>query len=280
MSIVNALLTGFFDGLLYPFRELPELVGLLVVSVLTAIGLLLIFKATSNQKGIAAVKRRIHAGVFEIRLFNDDFRAILRAQREILRHNLTYLRLSIIPMLWTIPPLILVLVHLQFHYGYGGLRSGTRAIVKVELNSSTATDLSKSFSKPDVQLETSPGLRVDSPPVWIPSLREMAWRIAVDEAGDYRVKILMNGETFTKTVRVSTAVVRRSPIRLQKGFVNQLLYPAEDPLPNDSAIKSISVTYPENDIGVFGLDLHWIVVYFVLSTVFAFALRRPFKVNI
>ena len=71
--------------------------GLAVVSLATAILMLLSFKRTSNQTRLAAVKRQIHAAIFEIRLFNDDLRAIFRAQREILRHNLTYLRLSLRP---------------------------------------------------------------------------------------------------------------------------------------------------------------------------------------
>ena len=56
------------------------------------------------------MKRQIHACLFEIRLFNDDLPAILRSQMEILRHNLNYLRLSAVPMLWMIVPLVIVLL--------------------------------------------------------------------------------------------------------------------------------------------------------------------------
>jgi uncharacterized membrane protein (DUF106 family) len=108
MRILNVLLGGMIDGLLYPFRGLPPLVGLTVVSVLTGIAMLLVFRATSNQHGIVAAKRRISASVFEIRLFNDDPRAILRAQLDIFRHTLGYLRLTMVPVLWIIVPLVLV----------------------------------------------------------------------------------------------------------------------------------------------------------------------------
>ena len=53
--------------------------------------MLLVFKKTSNQAKLEAVKRQIHACLFEIRMFSDDLPAILRAQREILRHNLRYI---------------------------------------------------------------------------------------------------------------------------------------------------------------------------------------------
>ena len=97
MSAVNALLRTVFDVLMSPFRSLPPIVGLLVVSLVAAVCMLLVFKKTSNQKKLEAVKRQIHACLFEIRLFNDDLPAILRSQMEILRHNLNYLRLSAVP---------------------------------------------------------------------------------------------------------------------------------------------------------------------------------------
>ena len=121
---LNRVLGGIFDVLLYPFRALPPIVGLAAVSLVVSIALLLGFRATSNQQALAAVKRRIHAGIFEIRLFKDDLRSILRAQLDILRHTLTYFRLSIIPMAWMLLPLLVILIQLQFHYGYAGLEPG------------------------------------------------------------------------------------------------------------------------------------------------------------
>ena len=114
MNFIHAPLRALFDLLLYPFRSLPAIVGLTVVSLLVSIAMLLIFKRTSNQERLDSVKRQIHAGLFEIRLFNDDIRAIFRAQFEVLRHNLNYLRLSLVPMLWMVVPLFLVVAQLQF----------------------------------------------------------------------------------------------------------------------------------------------------------------------
>jgi uncharacterized membrane protein (DUF106 family) len=275
MSFVNALLRALVDGLLYPFRGFPPIVGLAVVSLLTSILLLIVFKKTSNQKALEAVKRKIHAGLFEIRLFNDDFRTILRAQLDILRHNLTYLRYSTLPMVWTLPPLVLLIAQLQFHYGYESLRPGHPALVKATLQGDAPG------TKPGLRLEAGAGLDVKEPAVWIPSLHEMAWRIEPVAAGDYEVKIVNGSETVTKTIRVmqdEDPVVRRSPIRV-RGFVDELLYPAEPPLPSGE-LASVEVTYPEAKVNVFGFELHWMIVYFALSIAFAFLLRGTFKVTI
>lgn len=276
MSFVNGLLRPLVDGLLYPFRDLPPIVGLTVISLLTAIGLLIVFKHTSNQKALEDVKRKIHAGLFEIRLYNDDFRSILRAQRGILRANLTYMRHSLVPMVWTLPPLILLIAQLQFHYGYSGLTPGEEVLLKVQLSEGSYSD----DGKPDYTVTTPEGLELDNPSVWIPTLGEMAWRLTATDPGDYELEIRNGTETATKTVKVTDRVVRRSPFKV-RGFVNELIYPAEPPLPSESEIESITVTYADANVEtyLFG-EMHWMIIYFILAIVFAFALRGPFGVTI
>ena len=271
MTAVNTVLGGFVGALLYPFQSLPPIVGLLVVSALTAVGMLIVFRATSNQARIAAVKRSIHAGLFEIRLFNDDLRLILRAQVDVLRHNLTYLRLSLVPMVWMIVPLSLLIAQMQFHYGYDGLDLRRPALVKIQLAEGAADPQRLELTAPD-------GLRVETPPVWIPTLREAAWRIVPDRAGDYELSIQVDDRTYTKSVRTSSLIVRRSPVKLAPGFLNQLLYPVEAPLPANAAVASIELTYPEREISLLGWRVHWLVAFFLLSLVIAFALRNQFGV--
>jgi uncharacterized membrane protein (DUF106 family) len=288
VSLLNAFLASVFDLLLAPFRQLPPIVGLVVVSLATAIVMLLIFKRTSNQTRLAAVKRQIHAALFEIRLFNDDLRAIFRAQGEILRHNLTYLRLSLVPMLWMIVPLVLVIAQLQFHYGYSGLTTGQPILLKAQIRDGvTIVGTQGEVARASTAardgaplLEAPPQIEVKTPAVWIPATREVIWRISAQAAGNYDVQLRLGDRTYSKSIRVSDDVVRRSPLRLEPGFVNQLLYPAESPLPADGAVTSISVAYPEADVSVLGWDLHWMIVYFALSMVFAFALRKRFNVTL
>ncbi len=275
MTIVNSFLRRLFDAALSPFSGLHPLVGIAVISLIVGVGILLVYKKTSNQDKLAAVKRKIHAGLFEIRLFNDDFRAIMRAQGDILRHNLTYLGLSFVPLLWMIVPLVLCIAQLQFHYGYQGFEPGAQALVKVEVEGD-------SEDRPQIRLEAPEGLEIEAGPMWIPAKKELSWRIAALDEGDYELGLIANGETVTKTVRVTRRVVRRSPNRLAKGFWNQLLYPAEDPLPDSTPIREITVTYPAGNAGFEGWDneLTWMAVFFILSVIFAFALRKPFNVTI
>ena len=269
MVTLNALLARVVDGLLSPFVSVSPLAGLAVVSLISAVAILLITRATSDQARIVSVKRSLQACVFEIRLFNDDALAMLRAVGEMCRHNLTYLRLTMVPVLWMVVPFGLLLAQLQFHYGYGGLAVGHQAVVTARL---------KSSSRPPARLIAPSGIRIETPPVWIPSIREVAWRVAAVTPGDYELKVQTGEDVFTKVIRVSNAIVRRSPLRADGTFLNQLRYPAESPLPVGAEVESIAVTYPHRAIRVLGRDTHWMIVFFALSTVFVFALRKPFRV--
>ena len=274
MTWLNGALGAVVGALLSPFESLPPAVGLSVVSLVVAVVMLLVFRRTSNQDAIAAVKRKIHAGIFEIRLFNDDLRAMFRAQGDILRHNLTYLRLSFAPMLWMIVPLTLLIAQLQFYYGYEGLVPGKPALVKVTLKPAVAG------ATPSIELKAPPGLRIETPLVWIPSEREAAWRVSAEQPGDYQLTVMLDGRSVGKEVNVSNRVGWRTPERLERGFVNQLLYPAEPPIDADVPIEAIRVTYAERELSLLGWHTHWMIAFFVLSLVFAFALRKRFGVVI
>jgi len=274
MEFINAALRPLFDWLLYPFRGLSPMVGLVIVSALTGVALLLIFKRTSNQDALETVKRRIHACIFEIRLFNDDLRFMFRAQGAALRASLTYMRLSLIPMLWTLPPLVLVIAQLQFHYGYDGFVPGDSTTLHVVLKESVVLD-----GKPAIDIESPAGVEVVDPPVWVPSQREMAWRVDVTELGAHELVISVNGASTTKAVAASEIITRRSPFRVT-GFLDQLIYPAEPPLSADSPFERITVVYEDATVNLLGWDTHWLIAFFILSMLFAFLLRKPLGVTI
>lgn len=242
------------------------------MSLLTAVGMLIVFKHTSDQRRLEAVKRAIHAALFEIRLFNDDLGAIFRAQIEILRHNLTYLRLSLIPMLWMIVPLALVIAQLQFYYGYEALKPGEPVLIKAETIPNGGEVLA--------ELDAPKGVRIETPPVWLPSESEIAWRVVPEAAGEFELRIRVGNTTYTKTLQSGAGIVRRSPLRVKSGLLDQLLYPSEAPLPASAPVGPIAVRFQEGRIEIFGWNIHWMIVYFALSLVFAFLLRKPFKVTI
>jgi len=282
MTTLNRVLSGLFDALLYPFRGLPPLVGLSVFAAVSSIGILLVFKRTSDQKALAREKTRIHAGIFEIRLMKDDPRAIFRAQSEIFWCTMRYMRLSLWPMLWVIVPMVILLAQLQFRFGYGGLAPGEPAIVRVRLAEGTPGSGSDSDrgAEPRISLAASSGVVVDGPMLWIPSLDEAHWRVRATEPGTHELTVSIGGEDYSKSVEVSSDIVRRSPVRATASLLAEIAHPVEPPLPRDAPVASIEVAYPEAQVWILGWHMHWMIAFFLLTLVFAFALRGPMRVEI
>ncbi len=277
MSHVNAVLRPIFDLLLAPASAWPPIVPIAIVSLLVGIGMLLVFKRTSDQVRLARVKRLITAAIFEIRLFNDDLVSILRAQADILRHNLSYLRLTIRPTLFVLLPLFLVMAQLQFHYGYEGLRPGQKTLLRVDLAPGTVP----AGQRPEVRLDVPAGLRADSEAVWIPAESQVAWRLVAEKDGEYELGIAVGGAPpMEKSVRVTSRAVRLAPERVDTGFLSQLLYPAEPPLPDGSPVRAIRLGYTDREVSVLGFGMYWMIPFFVLSLIFAFSLKGVFKVTI
>ena len=106
-----------FDFFYRPFESLHPAVGLTVVSVLTGVLLLIVYRYTSNQAGIRRVKDRIKAHFLEIRLFQDQFGVVVGAHGRILRATLTYMSYSLKPLAVILLPVLILMVHLEMHLG-------------------------------------------------------------------------------------------------------------------------------------------------------------------
>ena len=277
MAIFTGFFRGLFDLLLAPFQGMPAMVTLFPISLIFSIGALYAFKWTSDQDAMDQVKRKIHASIFEIRLFNDDLRAISRAQIEVFGHVLNNLRLTIIPLLWMLAPFFVVTSQLQYHYGYSGFEPGDRVLVTAVLKGEPDA---LAFDKPHYSLRAPAGVEVETAALWVPSLNELVWRVRTEEPGAYELEIVAaDGSTTTKSLRVSDDIVRRSPAR-PSGLLWPRWFPQEAPLDADSPFRAIRIDYPETEVSLFGLfDLNWLIAFLLLSLLCGFVLRKPLGVT-
>lgn len=287
MSGVNAVLTRFFDLVLGPFGALSPMTGLAVLSLVTAVAVLYAFKWTANQAALVRSKRGMQAAVFEMRLFNDDLVALFRAQGQVLRHTLGYLRASFAPTSWLIVPMALLMIHMEFHFGYTGLRVGDSALLTVKLTEhAPVLGDSRAWSRPmdggrPVSLEAPEGVRVETPAVLLPSAREVSWRLRPTAEGSYQVLIHFPKATVPTTVVASDKVGRRVPLRPGARWLDQFLNPGEPPVAADATlgIDAIELAYPEREVTIAGWDVGWAGVYLGLTLLFAFALKGPLGVE-
>ena len=275
MWVFNSIFGKIFEILFIPFRSMSPWVGMIIISFLTALLMLFVFRFTSNQQGIRKVKDKIKAHLLEIRLFKDSLRISLMAQGNILRYNLKYIGYSVKPLLVMIIPLVLILIQLNLWFGYSSLNPGQKAILKAEL------DPDQSLLNTQFLIETPSGLEIESPPLRIEEENEVNWRLQATEPGIHELNLMVNGQKLIKKVAVSQKKLSKiSQLKIRRNFIDELFNPGEAPIPGNMPVKSIKIEYPDQQMNLFGWRIHWIIVYFALSIIFGFSFKSIFKVEI
>lgn len=267
-------MNDIFRLIFYPFEKLPLLWGLVGISIVTGIGMLVVFRYTSSQKAIKQAKDRVKAHIFELFLYKDNLRIILKALVNILKYNGAYLKQVLIPLFIIIGPMILILVQLNFRYGYRPLRPNESVTLKLKLNRQMKNN------DVNVLLDVPDAIVVETPVLRIYDNREFNWRVKGTSPGRYELAFFIEDERVRKSIRVSPNLEMVSPVRVSSNFFKMLFYPTENPLPHESKVESIEVTYPSRDIKIFNRNVPWIGIFFIVSVAAAFALKGMFKVEI
>jgi hypothetical protein len=271
-SLLNRLLNGLFDLLLWPVGWLPVWVQAVVVALPASAFALLVFRWVSNQEGIETAKDRIKAHLLELRLFSDDLIVTLRAQGKILRYNLTYLRHALLPMAVMIGPFILMLIQLESRFAYRGLELGDSTILTVEVEGEPPV------SQRLARLELPSGVLAETPALRVDQRAEIVWRLGAGVAGRHLIAVEVDDARAERHLAVSSGRSGVSPSVYRPNDLSTLLYPVEPPLPGDSPIRAIHLTYPRDRAEFGGLSsASWI--FFGATLVFGFALRGPFGVT-
>jgi uncharacterized membrane protein (DUF106 family) len=275
MHVVNLVFGGIVGAVLWPFRGLGPWPGLIVVSLLTALLMLEVYKLTSNQAAIRRAKDRIKAHLLEMRLYQDNMRVTFRAQGAILKANLAYMAANLKPLAVMIVPLVLILAQLSVWYDRAPLTVGEETLVKARFDQAVEP------LTLDLALETPPGIEITAPVVRIADEHEAVWRIKAVAPGAGRLVVRTGRLAVEKTVSVGAPALARVSARASRGsFWERVLYPGEPPLPSSTPVRSVEVLYPAARLAVFGIGVHWLVAYLILSIVFGFALKGVFKVEI
>jgi len=275
MWIINTIVGKIFEILFLPFQNMSPWIGMIVVSLLTGLLMLFIYKYTSNQEGIRKVKNKIKAHLLELRLYKDSLSISFKAQGNILRANFKYIGLAFKPLLVMIIPVMLILIQLNFWFAYDSLNPKQNTILRIKLGDDV------SLMETQIDIKSDSDIVLETPPLRDVENNEINWRIRAEEKGVHELKIVVNGQEYIKRISVGQKTLSRiSPLKTRKNFFKEFLYPTESPLPQSSPIKTIEITYPSRNMNLFGLGINWLIVYFALSIIIGFSLKGFFKVEI
>jgi uncharacterized membrane protein (DUF106 family) len=274
MWTLNLFISSLFDFLFAPFANMNNFWGMAFISILAGVVMIFVYKYTSNQEGIRRSKNRIKAFFLEIRLFGDDWKAMIDSQKNIFLSNLSYMKYALIPLCFIIIPVILIMIQLNLRYGYEPLKVGEQAVVAVKLDTSTDVRYSS------IKLSVPDGVVVDAPEIRIKAINEIDWQVKVEKPGIYYLEFDLDGKKFTKKLLASNEITRFSPIKSKVTIYEAFMNPSEEPLPKDGKIDFISINYKPAKMKIFSFKLHWIIVFFVLSLIAGFGMKGFFGVEV
>lgn len=262
------------------FDLLAGLVGgsalllMLVVSVVTAVWALLLFKAVTPQARLTETRDRLFGHIYEMGLYQDRLRVVGKIQGDLAKANLKYLGLTLPALVVLTIPMVFTLAQLDARYAHRPFRSGETTVLTVVLAGEAVSSLDR------VTLATPPSITVEAGPVRNRIDGSLAWRIRAEDKGAHQLRI-MDGSTELGTREMVTGegLVPLGETSNQS-WLHGVLYPGAPPLPKNGSLKELTLRLPPRHTTYLGVELHWLLAFMIFSMVAGLALKDALRVSI
>jgi len=265
------------DWLFGPFKRIDPFWALLAASLVTTFIFLEVFRRTTDSTKLQEAKNKMQARLLEVRLFKDSPSIVLAALVGMLGCNLRYLKHSLKPTLLMLPPLVVLMIHLDAWFGHAPLRPGQPALVSIKLQGSEQLQLGLD----DASLEAAAGLAIETPSLRVPQEKEISWVVRASQAGQYLLNVKCAGSAAQKAIVVADRGWERvAPRLVTAGFWNQWAHPGEASLLQGGLVEWVEVNYPDRSFGLFGWKAHWLVLFFVFTCVLGFVGSKLLRVTV
>jgi uncharacterized membrane protein (DUF106 family) len=269
MDGARRIASALMGGILSPFSGHNPMVSLVPLSAMVGIGMLWVFRRTSDQKAIRKVKRELQAHLYEMRLFTDEPLLIWKAQWSLLKANGRYLGRMLVPVAVMTIPMVVIFTQLECFYGYAPLKPGQEAIVTVQMKNGA--------SSPVPVLRAPEGIVIGSPAIRVEEQGQISWRIHALRPVTGELQFLFSGQTLDKSVKVGAGPQYVSERRVSS-TLDLLWHPAESRLPA-GPVDWIELRYPKATVHAVGLDLDWFIWMLILSLASGLIFKRQFRVS-
>ena len=194
----------------------------------------------------------------------------------VFRNNIQYLRHSLRPLVFILIPVLIIMVQLGIRYSDQPLLPGQKAGVTVRLAEDAVP------SRTALTLVAPKGVRVVSPALRIDARGEIDWKIQAELPGRHTLVFETADDRIEKVLEVGPErrVGKVGAVRARANTWDAFLYPSEPPIPRDSVIQSVHVSYPHRELRFLGITVHWLVAFFIISVAAGFALKGAFGIEV
>lgn len=277
MNWINTILTAIGDVLLAPIRWASPAIVLIVLSVVAGVLMTVVFRYSSDQKGLTRVAKLTKSQLMCLRIFKEDLGVAIRCQRDILKSIGRRLWLSLPPMLVLFIPFVLILTQMSIRYERRPIRSGESVVLAVQL---TPDSWSRDSDKLTIQVPS--GVVIETPALRDEEARTVYWRLGLRQPADAPITLHAGFHTIEKSFIGTDDTARLcnvSPRRPGAGFFDRLIYPGEPGFGGDSPVQSVDLRYPPRSTPIFGIDMPWWGTFFIVSMLAAICVRPFLKVQ-
>ena len=246
--------------------------AMLLVSAVTAVWVLLLFKAVTPQAKLQATRDRLFGHIYEMGMYQDHLGVVGRIQRDLARANFRYLGLTLPALLALTIPMVITLAQLDSRFKHRPLEPGETTVLSV--TAAEDADLA------GLDLVVPEGVLIEAGPVHDRLGGSMAWRLGVVDPGEHELSLERGGATVaTRTLEAGGGLARVSE-KSDTGFLSPWLAPGAEPLGGDSGLVSVTLRYPDRTTRYLGIELDWLLAFMILSLVAGLALKDFLKVSI
>jgi len=253
---LSRIISRGFDLLLLPLSNGPRLVQMFYLSVLSGLVMLKLFGWISNQAAITTIKRALHAGLLEMYLYRDRLSMLFRAAGKTFLLNGLYFSQMVLPLLFLLIPCVILLAQFNLRYDAIWFRTGESAVLRVNVTENTRFE--------SCSISVSEGIQVESKPVRVVSLAQLNWRLRATQRGRQSVIVTCGSTQVTKIMQIGRGKGRLVS-RLYQDAFKSFLYPGARQLDPAGTIKEIRLAYPRALYYPYGIKMHWLALFLVVS---------------
>jgi hypothetical protein len=268
---INHFISKLFELILTPFSKLPDMWGILFLSIISSFIVLFAFKFASSPEKIKQAKNQIKANILAIRLYKDSWQITISSFFKSLFFIGRYFSLNMVTLLLVIPFLFPFLPQMEGRYGIQPFKIGDEIIVKMKF--------SESFENLKIKMIETPNYKLLIPPVHVHALKEINWKLAAEKEGLTEIQIAVDQHSIKKNIAIGHFSVPLSEYKYNNSQWGHFLYPLETMMALNYPVLSVSISYPTKLINVFGLSAHWLVYYFIFMLIIVLALKNYFKIE-
>lgn len=261
--LAHALRRGA-DLVIRLFEPMGPVVCVTAVSVITGALMLLVIKWTSPQRRVERARSQIAAAIYEVRLFLDSPLRVVKAQGRLLGNSAIYIGALLPAMVVMSLPMGLLYLQLDLRHGFEPAPVGEPVVVEVAIDGELPAT---------VAIDPADWGQVTAPPVRDPAGGSVYFRLQVGEPGAHIMKVIAGDQAIDKRV-VAGVDAAVSPERV-RGAAMWWAATAESPI-GAGAIRAVRIDHRGARRDLLGVP--WWLLWLILATAAAFALRRPMRV--